>query len=92
MLRRAYYSHTSPEGGTPGQRVQASGHRARSVAENIAKGLFTPDEVVRRWLASPGHRRNVLFRRATEMGAGVAFGENARGFEVVWVQVFTGGR
>jgi uncharacterized protein YkwD len=91
MLRRAYYSHRSPEGqGTTG-RLRAAGHSPRGpVAENIAKGLFTPGEVVERWLASPGHRRNILLRQARRVGIGVAFGDNDNGFEVLWVQVFSG--
>ncbi len=89
MLHRAYYAHDSPEGETVRDRVRATGHRRpRGLAENIAKGPFTPEEVVRRWMNSSGHRRNILRRNAGEMGLGVAFGENANGFEVVWVQVF----
>ena len=89
MLRRVYYDHESPEGDSVGDRVRTAGYgRYRTVAENIAKGLFTPDEVVRRWADSSGHRRNLLQRRVTETGLGVAYGENANGFEVVWVQVF----
>ncbi len=93
MLRRRYYDHESPEGDTARQRARAAGYSgSRTLTENIAKGLFTPEEVVRRWLDSSGHRRNILRRGAAQMGAGVAFGENANGFEVLWVQVFAGGR
>jgi uncharacterized protein YkwD len=92
MLRRAYFDHISPEGAGPGARARAAGYDpARAIAENIAKGPFTPAEVVERWLNSSGHRRNILRPGAVEMGAGVAFGENANGFEVVWVQLFGGG-
>ena len=91
MLRRVFYDHANPDGETVRHRVRAAGYRgARALAENIAKGLFTPDEVVRRWADSPGHRRNILRRGAAEVGLGVAYGENANGFEVVWVQVFAG--
>ncbi len=89
MLRRAYYDHVNPEGRSARQRARAAGYRgARAIAENIAKGPFAPDEVVRRWMNSSGHRQNILRRGATELGVGVAFGENANGFEIVWVQVF----
>lgn len=90
LLRREYYDHTSPEGETVRDRVRAAGYRGgRQLAENIAKGLFDPEEVVRRWMNSSGHRRNILRRGGTEMGVGVAFGVNrADEFEVVWVQVF----
>ncbi len=89
MLRRAYYDHTSLEGETVRDRARAAGYRgAGGLSENIAKGLFTPGETVRRWMNSSGHRRNILDRRAARMGLGVAYGENDNGFEVVWVQVF----
>ena len=92
QLQRAYYDHRSPEGTSPADRVRVAGYRPRgAVAENLAKGPFTPSEVVERWMNSSGHRRNILRPGATEMGAGVAFGENENGFEVVWVQVFAGG-
>jgi len=89
MLRREYYDHASPEGETARARARRAGYRGRSLGENIAKGLFTPDEVVRRWMDSSGHRRNILKRGFSEMGLGVAYGVNsADEFEVVWVQVF----
>lgn len=88
MLARAYYDHESPEGQTPSDRVRRTGYRYRRVAENIAKGLFAPEEVVERWLASRRHRANILSPRLSHMGLGLAFGENARGREVIWVQLF----
>lgn len=89
MLERAYYEHESPDGSRVADRVRAAGYgKARRVTENIAKGLFSPDEVVARWMASSGHRRGILSTKVDRLGSGIAFGENARGFEVVWVQVF----
>lgn len=91
QLAGAYYAHRGRDGSTARQRAAAAGHRgAARVAENIAKGPFSPREVVGRWMASRGHRRNLLHPRLRQMGAGVAFGENERGFEVIWVQVFAG--
>lgn len=92
MLRLAYYDHNSPEGTGPGDRAASTGYaRRRSITENIAKGPFTPSEVVDRWMNSSGHRKNILRPASTEMGVGVAFGENENGFEVIWVQMFGGG-
>lgn len=90
MLRREFYDHASPEGDTVRQRARDAGYRgARTLGENIAKGPFTPDEVVRRWMDSSGHRRNILRNGFRQMGLGVAYGVNsADEFEVVWVQVF----
>lgn len=91
MLRRAFYNHLNPEGLSPLGRVRAAGVQVRGqVSENIAKGPFDPAEVVERWMASSGHRRNILRGSAGKLGVGVAFGENDRGFEILWVQVFAG--
>lgn len=91
MLRRIFYDHRSPEGSSPRDRSRAAGYREPgAVGENIAKGPFTPSEVVERWMNSSGHRRNIMRPGNRLMGVGVAFGENANGFEVVWVQLFGG--
>lgn len=89
MLHRAYYSHLSPEGSTPGERATGAGYGPIGfLAENIAKGLFTPTEVVDRWMGSRDHRRNILHRQSAETGLGVAFGDTLEGFTVLWVQLF----
>ena len=93
MIRRSYYAHRNPEGDTAGDRVRAAGYgRPLFVSENIAKGPFEPAETVERWMASSGHRANILRAKAREVGGGVAFGENDNGFEVVWVQVLASPR
>lgn len=33
------------------------------VGENLAYGSFTAKQVVKRWMRSPGHRANILFRK-----------------------------
>lgn len=89
MLSQGFYGHVTPEGGTPRSRAEAAGYgQFVFLGENIAQGLFTPDEVVERWLDSPDHRRNILEARATETGLGVAYGDTPRGFRVLWVQLF----
>ena len=91
QFENSYYDHRDLEGGTARDRAARAGYRsARTVAENIAKGPFSPREVVQRWMKSRGHRKNILGTRIRAMGVGVAFGENDRGFEVLWVQVFAG--
>lgn len=91
LLRRGYYDHTSPEGGTPAGRVRGVGYTGRGVVvENIAKGLFTAAETVDRWMDSSGHRRNILHRKVTATGFGLAVGPGGEQecFDVLWVQLF----
>ncbi len=92
MVRRGFYAHRGPEGSSPLVRARRAGYRGvGAVGENIAKGLFTPEEAVERWMNSSGHRRNLLRRGATATGFGVAVGDDGREVEVVWVQLVAGG-
>jgi uncharacterized protein YkwD len=43
-----------------------------TIGENIAGGYPTPEAVVAGWMASPGHRDNILSPQFTEIGIGVA--------------------
>ena len=51
---------------------------ARRVGENVAYGYSTPRANTRAWMNSPGHRRNILDRRFTRMGIGVAVDRHGR--------------
>ncbi len=52
-------------------RIAASGYKSRASAENIAEGQKTPEDVMVSWLASVGHRRNIL-GNYRDVGFGVA--------------------
>ena len=53
-------THSGPNGAQIGSRVRAAGYNYRSVAENVAHGYTGPNAVVAGWMASPGHRQNIL--------------------------------
>jgi len=57
-----------------------------SIGENIAAGSPTPDDVVAQWMASPGHRANILSPNYTEIGVCVATGSGR--FGTYWTQEF----
>lgn len=80
MARRGYFSHVSPEGRTVVDRLHAQGADFRALAENVAMGQQTPQEVVAGWMNSPGHRRNI--QDCTYTRSGVGFRDNR------WTQVF----
>jgi uncharacterized protein YkwD len=79
MISEDYFSHYGPTGDTPGSRIRAAGYIYSSdlgyeIGENIAWGtryLSTPKEIVEAWMASPGHRENILDARYRETGMGV---------------------
>lgn len=74
MARRNYFSHTSPDGRSMVDRLRAQGATYRAIAENIALGQPNAREVVRGWLSSAGHRRNIENCAYTHHGVGVNAG------------------
>ncbi|MFF3099157.1 sigma-70 family RNA polymerase sigma factor [Streptomyces cyaneofuscatus] len=84
MASRDYFSHTSPDGTDPGDRITAAGYRWSTYGENIAKGQRTPADVMRSWMDSPGHRANILNCSFKEMG----IGKVDSGGGPVWTQKF----
>ncbi len=62
MARRGFFSHHSPEGASPLNRLQDAGiDGMRLAAENLGKTTdANPSlQVVEHWLSSPDHRRNL---------------------------------
>lgn len=53
-------------------RISAAGVHWSSAGENIATGYATPAAVVRAWMASPGHCRNILNPTYRDAGTGVS--------------------
>jgi uncharacterized protein YkwD len=55
-------------------------------AENIAAGYGSPEEVVKGWMDSSGHRENILNEHVSELGVGYSTGSASSGG--YWVQDF----
>ncbi len=81
---RNFFSHTNPDGLGPGDRINAAGIRWTAWGENIARGQDSPGAVMSGWMASPGHRDNILNANFTHLGVGV---HSASGGPW-WTQVF----
>lgn len=60
-------------------------HSSDKVAENVAAGQPTAEEAVVVWLASPGHRANILNRGYRRIGVAGFIGPDGRAY---WVQQF----
>lgn len=80
MASGDYFAHISHSGSTPLARMRAAGyitnpHSGYAVGENIAWAtlwLATPKAIVAGWMASPGHRANILDAEYRETGVGVS--------------------
>jgi hypothetical protein len=89
---RDFIAHTDPVDGTKADnRVTSQGYNYQTVAENIAGGQPTPEQVVLEWMNSPEHRVNILSPAVTEIGVGYHFEVDDTGdvnFFHYWTQVF----
>lgn len=85
MADRDYFSHVTPEGQAPGDRLTERGVQWRASAENIA---MSPTMALGHtaWMQSDGHRENVLLEEITHVGIGVI--ETERGY--VMTALFAG--
>jgi len=80
MAAGDYFEHDGRGGDTPLSRMRASGYIFSSkigyaVGENIAWAtlwMATPKAIVAGWMASPGHRANILDATFRETGVGVS--------------------
>ena len=81
MVRRRYFAHTAPGGVSFVDRIMRQDYvnpgQGWTLGENLAWGsyqLATPKSIVHSWMASPGHRANILNRKFREIGVGVVTG------------------
>jgi uncharacterized protein YkwD len=81
MVQRRYFAH-----GNYGARIARTGwgrhRRSYTIGENLGYGSgggATPRAIVAAWMASAGHRANILERRFHAIGIGVAAGTPAGG-------------
>ncbi len=74
MATRSYFSHATPEGEKTWNLVRENGYAFSRVGENLAVKFSDPARVVSLWLASPGHRANLLNEKFVDIGVGIAEG------------------
>lgn len=68
MCAKNYWSHTSPSGVRFWTLVRQAGYRYVTAGENLAYGFSSDKSLVTAWMASPGHRANILNSRYREVG------------------------
>jgi uncharacterized protein YkwD len=91
MAVNDYFSHTSLDGRSPWDRIRATGYEYSRAAENIAAGYPTPQHVMDGWMASDGHRANILNCALLEIGVGyvnLSPDTGSVNYTHYWTQVF----
>ncbi len=86
MFMKQYFEHVSPTGVGVSDLGTQAGYEFILIGENLALGNFKDDQaLVDAWMASPGHRANILNSHYTEIG--VAVGKNTFEGKTIWMAV-----
>ena len=86
MFKNQYFEHVSPSGRGPADLANDVSYQYLVIGENLALGNFGSDkDLVDAWMASPGHRANILNARYKEIG--VAVGAGKFNGEETWLAV-----
>ena len=75
MATGGAFSHIGRSGSTFDARIKAAGY-PRPAGENIAYGYRSGLDVMKAWLASPGHRANLLNCTFNTLGVGAVYAKN----------------
>jgi uncharacterized protein YkwD len=80
MAENGFFSHSSQNGASVGDRVKTAGYQWCFLAENIAQGQTSLSQVMAGWASSPGHYKNMMHKKAAQFGL-------AQGPGNTWVMV-----
>ena len=100
MVGRSFFAHRAPGGPDLVARLRQAGYLGPRTAtwivgENLAwarGSAATPRNIVAQWMASPGHRRNILEPAFRDIGVGVVGGSPGEPGEGVTVTTDFGAR
>jgi uncharacterized protein YkwD len=89
MVDHDFVGHVSPRTGNTVDRVHHAGLAPTFISENVGRG-YTVDEAEQGFMASPGHRANIVDAHAVRVGIGIVFGAPATGLRPLFVtQLFS---
>jgi uncharacterized protein YkwD len=86
MVQKQYFSHDAPSGQDFADRILNTDYVPANAAWNLGENLAwgggdsaTPRAIVRAWMASPGHKANILSGKFREIGIGIVVGAPVAG-------------
>jgi uncharacterized protein YkwD/HD superfamily phosphohydrolase YqeK len=74
MFEKGYWDHFGPNGESPWQFIKGEGYEYTMAGENLAKGYTDVTKMNQAWMASPGHRANIVKAEFNEIGVAVMDG------------------
>ncbi len=84
MKANNFFSHTGSAGSTLAQRINATGYAWSAIAENIAAGQTTMDQVIDGWMASDGHCANIMDPNLVDLGLVCVSGAAGNTYTTYW--------
>lgn len=90
MAQNSFLAHTGSDGSNPGERASRTGYDWQVVAENVAAGQTSADDIAATWLDSAGHCANLRDAKYSETGIAYAL-KPGDGRDIYWVQLYAGG-
>jgi hypothetical protein len=88
MFTKNYWAHYAPDGTSPWYFFNLVGYQYSTAGENLARDFATSGGVVAAWMASPGHKANILNGNFTEIGVAVVNGSLQGADTTLVVQLF----
>jgi len=89
MFERQYFAHVAPDGSDVSDTLRIVKYEYAATGENLALGYFKDSkDLVDAWMASPGHRENILKKNFTEIGVAHKVGIFEGKRQLIAVQVF----
>jgi uncharacterized protein YkwD len=88
MARERIMTHIGAGWTDGGMRISNAGYRWRTWGENVASGQATAADVMAAWMASPGHRANILRDGVVHIGIAATKASNG---VVYWTMVLAAG-
>jgi uncharacterized protein YkwD len=77
MAAHGRMTHKGSDGSTAIKRIVAKGYNYRRAGENVAAGYFTAEGLMKGWMESPHHKRNIL-GSFSQIGVACATGEDGK--------------
>lgn len=88
MFNNNYFGHISPSGTTPWNWFDRAKYDYKIAGENLAMDFVSSDQVVKAWLNSESHRKNILLKDFNETGIAIGSGLINGQKTIAVVQVF----
>lgn len=84
MAKHKKMGHKGSDDTAPADRITDAGYKYRRVGENVAFGRWTPDRLMKGWMDSTPHRKNIL-GSYSQIGAACAIAEDGN---IYWCITF----